>query len=98
MIELTPRAQRQVRELGAAYARLERPEAIRNLVAAVAEAARVIERNPAAGLPAPRPYPVLARPGQAWIKVGPYWVRYAIQMPLAITGVFYETADIPSRV
>lgn len=97
MIELTPRAQRQVRELGAAYVGLERPEAVRNLVAAVAEAARLIERNPAAGLPAPRPYPALALPGQAWFKVGPYWVRYSTRTPLVITGVFYETADIPRR-
>lgn len=67
------------------------------MAAAVAEAARLIERSPTAGLPAPRPYPALARPGQAWIKVGPYWVRYSTQTPLAITGVFYERADIPSR-
>ena len=96
MIELTPRAQQQVRELGAAYARLERPEAIRNLVAAVAEAARLIERDPSAGLPAPRPYPALARPGQAWIKVGPYWIRYR-RAPSVITGVFHERANIPGR-
>lgn len=97
MIELTPRAERQVRELGAAYVERERPEAVRNLVAAVAEAARLIEHSPTAGLPAPRPYPALARPGQAWVKVGPYWVRYSTRTPLAITGVYYETADIPHR-
>ena len=97
MIELTPRAQQQVRELGAAYVRLERPDAVRNLVAVVAEAARLIERNPAAGLPAPRPYPALARPEQAWVKVGPYWVRYRLTLPPVITGVFHERADIPSR-
>lgn len=97
MIELTPRAQRQVRELGAFYVRLERPEALRNLIAAVAEAAHLIEHSPSIGLPAPRPYPQLARPGQAWIKIGPYWVRYSTRTPPVITGVFYETADIPSR-
>ena len=96
MIELTPRAQQQVRELSAAYARLERPEAIRSLVAAVAEAARLIERASSAGLPAPRPYPALARPGQAWIKIGPYWIRYRLAPP-AITGVFHERANITGR-
>ena len=70
---------------------------MRNLVAAVAEAAHLIERSPAAGLPAPRPYPALARPGQAWVKVGSYWVRYGTRTPVAITGVYYETADIPRR-
>lgn len=72
LIELTPRAQRQVRDLSAAYVRLERPDPLRNLVAAAAEAARMIERSPAAGLPSPRPHPAL--PEQAWVKVGPYWV------------------------
>lgn len=98
MIELTPRTQRQVRELSTAYTELERPEAVRNLIGAVTEAAGRIERNPAAGLPAPRPYPTLARPGQAWVKAGPYWIRYSLTSPPVITGVFHERADIPGRV
>ena len=49
----------------------------RNLDAALDEAARRVERDPAAGLPAPRPYPALARPGQVWIKAGSYWIRYS---------------------
>ena len=97
MIELTPRAQRQVRTLITHYADVERPEAVRNLIAAVIEAGRRIERDPAAGLPAPRPYLALARTGQAWVKAGPYWVRYSTATPPVITAVFHERADIPGR-
>jgi len=85
---MTPEARRQAKTLAKGYARLDRPEAVRNLVVAVAEAARMIERNPAAGLPAPRLYPELARLGQAWVKVGPYWVRYSLT-PVVITGVYH---------
>jgi len=64
----------------------------------VAEAAHRIERDPAAGLPAPRSYPALARPGQARIKAGPYWIRYSsTRPPPVITGVFYKTTDIPNH-
>ncbi len=56
-----------------------------------------IERSPAAGLPAPRPYPEVARAGRAWIKAGRYWVSYRTTKPLVILGVFYEAADIPGR-
>lgn len=84
----TPEARRQARMLAAAYARLERPEAVRNPVIAVAEAARMIERNPAAGLPAPRLYPEPARLGKAWVKVGRYWVRCSLT-PAVITGVYH---------
>ncbi len=65
-------------------------------MAALGDAERRIERDPAAGRPAPRPYPTLARPGQAWIKSGPYWIRYSTQQPV-ITGVFYDRADTETR-
>ena len=97
MIGYTARAARQVADLQGHYEREQRLEASRNLDAALHDAERRIEDDPAVGLPAPRPYPALARPGQAWVKVGPYWVRYSTRTPLVITGVFYETADIPRR-
>jgi hypothetical protein len=62
------------------------------------EAVGRIEENPAAGLAAPRPYPHLARPGRAWIKVGRYWVGYRTVPSPIIIAVFYETADIPRRL
>jgi hypothetical protein len=52
---------------------------------------------PAAGLPAPQPYPQLARPGVAWIKAGRYWIAYTTAAAPVIVGVFYETANIPGR-
>jgi len=97
LIGYTARAARQVAELQEHYERERRPEAARNLDMALHDAERRIEGDPTAGLTAPRPYPTLARPGQAWVKVGPYWVRYSTRTPLVITGVFYETADIPRR-
>ena len=98
MIGYTARAARQVAELREHYERKRRPEASRNLDAALSSAERLIERDPAAGLSAPRPYPALARSEQAWVKAGPYWIRYSTRTPPVITGVFYEQADIPGRI
>ena len=97
MISYTALAARQVAELREHYEREQRLEASRNLGVALDDAERRIEGDPSAGLPAPRPYPTLARAGQAWIKAGPYWICYNIRTPLVITGVFYERADIPAR-
>jgi hypothetical protein len=98
LIEYAPGATRQVVALRHHYENLDRPEAVRGLTAALDEAERRIESNPAAGLAAPRPYPQLARPGVAWIKAGRYWVSYTTTPPPVIVGVFYETANIPGRL
>ncbi len=97
MIGLTPEAERQYDRLLEHYERRERPDAIKNLMAALDEASRKIERNPAVGLAAPRPYPSLARPGRAWIKAGRYWFVYRTSTPPVIVGIFFETADIAAR-
>ncbi|MDA8252325.1 MAG: hypothetical protein M0Z28_24600 [Rhodospirillales bacterium] len=97
MIAYTRKATRQVTTLRDHYEEKDRPEALANLAAALNEAERRIERNPGAGLPAPRPYPALARPGRAWIKMGRYWIAYSTTAPPVIVGVFYDTADIPGR-
>jgi hypothetical protein len=65
---------------------------------ALHDAERRIARDPAAGLPAPRPYPQVARPGRAWVKAGRYWVVYTITHPPVIAAVFYETVNIPARL
>ncbi len=98
MITYTPRASRHVAALIDDYHARERPEAIRNLIAALREASAVIEANPAAGLPAPRSYPDLIRPGWAWVKAGRYWFAYRQRPNLAFVAVFYETANIPKRL
>ena len=67
-------------------------------IAALEDASRRIEANPAAGLVAPRPYPHVARPGRAWIKAGRYWIAYNTAHPPVIAAVFYETANIPGRL
>jgi len=60
-------------------------------------AQREITRNPAGGLPAPQPYPELARPEEAWLHVGRYWFGYTVSRPPMILFVFYDAADIPGR-
>jgi plasmid stabilization system protein ParE len=97
VIRLTAAAERQFDALLDHYAQLGRFEASRALVAAVDQAMLQIERDPASGLPAPRPYPQVSRPGRAWIKAGRYWVGYTTSAPLTVVAVFYDTADIPER-
>ena len=97
MIVLTPRAGQQVRALQEYYKERERPAAIRGLAVALENAWQSITTKPEAGLAAPRPYPQLAQVGRAWVKAGPYWIAYTPQLP-AIVAVFYEMADIPSRL
>ena len=98
MIRLTPFAEQQLDELERHYVKLRRPFALRRLVEAVEAAIGRIERHPDEGLPAPRTYPQLARPGRAWVKSGRYWFSYATTPQLLITGIFFETANIPARV
>jgi hypothetical protein len=48
-------------------------------------------------VPAPRPYPDLARDGEAWTQAGRYWGAHTSGKPTVILGVFYDAADIPNR-
>ena len=62
-----------------------------------------ISRSPRKGLPAPRPYPELARHGFLWVKAGAYWFAYhhCVGQPgnsSEITGIFYDRANIPDAV
>ena len=98
MIDYTDEALQHVRALHRHYDALDRDTAIRSLMRSLADAEARIERTPGAGLPAPRPYPQLARPGRAWIKSGRYWIVYATTTPPIIAGVFYDAADIPGRL
>ena len=98
MIAYTPRATRQVDALIQHYEEHQRGGAVQARLAALDEAERKIEQNPAGGLVAPRPYPHNARQGRAWVKSGRYWIAYSTTKPPMIVAVFYETADIPRRV
>jgi plasmid stabilization system protein ParE len=97
VVELSPEARGHLLELIAHYEALDRLEAARNLLSALAVAQEEITANPNAGLLAPRPYPALQKAGRLWMKAGRYWIAYSL-VPLAISGVFYDTADIPSRI
>jgi len=98
LIVLTPRAAQQVRALRQHYEKLGRPEATRNLVTAIETAWKQILADPATGLPAPRPYPNVAKPGRAWVQAGRYWIAYVTQPSLGIVAVVYDAANIPRRV
>ncbi len=98
MTTLSRRATRDVAALARDFRRKNRPEATRNLLAALSQAMKQVADDPSGGLGAPRPYPGLAQPGRAWIKVGRYWFAYSLDDPPAITAVFYDAADIPGRL
>jgi plasmid stabilization system protein ParE len=98
LIPFSRRAIRQIAELYQHYEDLDRPEAFSKLIAALREASAAIQRDPTIGLPAPRAYPQLTRPGQAWVKAGRYWIAYRPRPQPAIVAVFYETANIPRRL
>lgn len=98
MIFYTVTAERQLDEFRLHYRRLERLEALRNLDAALDEVEALIDSNHSPGLPAPRPYPELARPGTLWIHAKRYWISYQPTIPPVITGIFYDEANIPRRV
>lgn len=95
MISISPRARRDIRELQRHFLGKGRPEAVENLIAAVRAASEIIERDPDAGIAAPRPYPQLERRRMAWVKVHRYWIGYRRDPGLTIAAVFYDTADIP---
>lgn len=98
MIALSPEAEAQVDRLIAYYEDRQRRQAAVNLLRALERAKERIGAAPEAGLPAPRPYPSLARHGRRWIIGGRYWISYSLTSPPVISGVFFVTADIPTRV
>jgi plasmid stabilization system protein ParE len=98
LIKFTSRAGRQLADLKAHYVKNLRLNALESLDKALVTAAAAIELAPAKGLPAPRPYPQLARPGILWRHQGRYWIAWRRVPNLAITAVFYDAADIPGRL
>lgn len=72
MIALSPEA--QLDGLIAHYEALGRVEASINLLNAFERAKMRISEKPEAGLPAPRPYPSLAKAGRRWIIEGTCWI------------------------
>jgi plasmid stabilization system protein ParE len=98
LIAFTLEARQYVRSLRVYFEERERPEAARALRNALTAAWEKITTSPAAGLPAPRPYPQLAQPGRLWLKSGRYWIAYRTEPAPAIVAVFFETANIPRRL
>jgi plasmid stabilization system protein ParE len=98
VIALSPEAASQVDRLVAHYEAKGRVEAAVKLLRALERASERIATEPTRGLPAPRPYPGLAKYGRRWIIEGRYWISYSLTSPPIISGAFYAEADIPGRI
>jgi plasmid stabilization system protein ParE len=98
VVALSAEAESHLRRLTEHYERIDRLEAARNLLAAVEAAKLRIGGQPAAGLPAPRPYPELRYLNLKWIIEHRYWIAYTASEPPVIAGIFHDTADIPNRI
>ena len=97
MIAYTPEARRQVDDLAEHYERKQRPEAVRNLGAALARAETLIENRASRARAFPATYRSLARPGRAWLKEGIYWIAFEQGPSPVIVAVFWEQAAIERR-
>jgi plasmid stabilization system protein ParE len=97
VIRLTPEASDQLEAFERFYVEAQRPQALRNLGHALAEASLIILNAPERGMKAPRPYPGLAELGFLWMKRGRYWIAYEPAGP-TIVGIFFETDHIPTRL
>jgi hypothetical protein len=98
LVDYTPEALRQIDALLLNFEEHYRDGAARALLTALQNAERRIERDPSAGLTAPRPYPDLVQSGRAWLKSGRYWIAHTIAPPPVIAAVFFDTANIPGRL
>jgi plasmid stabilization system protein ParE len=98
VIDLSPEADRQLRQLTEHYEARDRLDAARNLLAAVEAAKMRIARCPSDGMPAPRPYPELSDLNLQWIIEHRYWIAYTASDPPVIAAIFHDTADIPNRI
>jgi hypothetical protein len=97
VIALTPEASAQLDIFERFFVERQRPQALRNLGYALAEASLIIINAPERGMAAPRPYPELSEFGLLWLKRGRYWIAYDPDGPI-IAGVFFDTDDIPDRL
>jgi hypothetical protein len=89
LIVCSPTAGRQIAHLRLHYEWLGRPKAIRNLTAAIEDAAARVTHAPDKGRYIPGRCSLLRRPGWRWLKAGPYWFAYVLTDDRAIvSGVF----------
>jgi hypothetical protein len=97
LIDYTPTARRHVSELILHFRRKRRPEAIRNLLAALMKVEAAIENGSGRPREFPATYRNLARPGRSWRKEAIYWIAYDVTDPPIIVAVFWEGADLARR-
>jgi plasmid stabilization system protein ParE len=97
LIDYTPTARRHVDELILHFRRKRRPEAIRNLLAALMKVEAAIGNGSGRPREFPATYRDLVRPGRAWRKESIYWIAYDRIDPPVIVAVFWEGADLARR-
>jgi plasmid stabilization system protein ParE len=99
VIRLSRKARTQLSSLAAYYEDKHRPEAVRNLRAAITRASERIETQRGLFFSAPRPYRTFTHPRWIWLKEGTYWIAYSAEPDGAVIQVvFHEAADIPNRI
>lgn len=96
-IQYTATAADQVVALFDYYEAKERPAAMSSLLDTLESAWRIIVGAPDGGMPAPTPYPQVARKGVRWLHVGSYWIAFRQAPRLTIAAVFHDRSDIPGR-
>lgn len=99
MARIGPVARTQIANLAAHYRRLNRPEAVRNLRAAVAEVLRKIDQPNTRARRSPATYSGLAALNMFWIRQHIYWFSYgkASDGVMTIANVIWDRADIPTH-
>jgi len=97
LIEYSPTARRQVNALISHFQKKRRPEAIRNMLAALRRVETAIESGSGRPRAFPATYRSLARPGRVWRKELIYWIAYEQTDPPVIIAVFWEGADLARR-
>jgi hypothetical protein len=98
MATISQTARRQINALKADYRDKNRPEAIRNLRQALIAAEAAVDHPATRHRNFPATYRSLARPGVRWLLVHMYWISYKpTKAGMAITNVFWDQADIPTR-
>jgi hypothetical protein len=97
LTDYSPTARRHVSELVSYFRMKHRPEAIRNMLAALVRVEAAIETGAGRPRDFPATYRNLARPGRAWRKESIYWIAYDQTDPPVIVAVFWEGADIAGR-
>lgn len=97
MIAYSPTAAADQRALENFYHRKNRPAALANLYRQLTVAIGHLESGTGRRHAAPASFRSLAKPGIAWLKVGPYWIVHLTGPPPVILRIFHEASDFAAH-